>query len=119
MSLGDLGWRGRGRAFRGIVWRECLRFFRQRGRFFAALVRPLVWLFIFAAGFRAGHIQGWRDAEAARGQQASNIPAAPAAVQPTAPQPAAPAPTASHPGAPELGPLANTQAKPEVGPFAR
>ena len=53
MSLGDLGWRGRGRAFRGIVWRECLRFFRQRGRFFAALVRPLVWLFIFAAGFRA------------------------------------------------------------------
>jgi ABC-2 type transport system permease protein len=25
----------------------------QRGRFLAALVRPLVWLFIFAAGFRA------------------------------------------------------------------
>lgn len=37
----------------GIVWRECLRFVQQRGRFIAALVRPLVWLFIFAAGFRS------------------------------------------------------------------
>ena len=37
----------------GIVWREGLRFVNQRGRFFSALVRPLVWLFIFAAGFRA------------------------------------------------------------------
>lgn len=41
------------RAFSGIVWREVLRFLAQRGRFLAALVRPLVWLFIFAAGFRA------------------------------------------------------------------
>ncbi|MEN8260166.1 MAG: ABC transporter permease [Pseudomonadota bacterium] len=41
------------RAARGIVLRELLRFVRQRGRFIAALVRPLVWLFIFAAGFRA------------------------------------------------------------------
>lgn len=41
------------RAFRGIVWRELLRFLQQRERFFAALVRPLVWLLIFAAGFRA------------------------------------------------------------------
>lgn len=40
-------------AFSGIVWRELLRFFQQRERFFAALVRPLVWLFVFAAGFRA------------------------------------------------------------------
>ncbi|MGL4311328.1 MAG: ABC transporter permease, partial [Paracoccaceae bacterium] len=40
-------------AFRGIVWREALRFIHQRERFLAALVRPLVWLFIFAAGFRA------------------------------------------------------------------
>lgn len=38
--------------FRGIVWREVLRFLHQRERFFSALVRPLVWLFIFAAGFR-------------------------------------------------------------------
>ena len=37
----------------GIVWRELLRFLQQRERFFAALVRPLVWLFVFAAGFRA------------------------------------------------------------------
>jgi ABC-2 type transport system permease protein len=53
VSLSDLGWRGRSRAFRGIVWREGLRFVRQRERFLSALVRPLVWLFIFAAGFRA------------------------------------------------------------------
>lgn len=37
---------------KGIVWREALRFVHQRERFVAALVRPLVWLFIFAAGFR-------------------------------------------------------------------
>ena len=36
----------------GIVWREGLRFLHQRERFIAALVRPLLWLFIFAAGFR-------------------------------------------------------------------
>ena len=39
--------------FLGIAHRETLRFVNQRGRFLAALVRPLVWLFIFAAGFRA------------------------------------------------------------------
>ncbi len=38
--------------FNGIVWREKLRFLHQRERFISALVRPLVWLFIFAAGFR-------------------------------------------------------------------
>jgi len=38
--------------FRGIIWREVLRFLHQRERFLSALVRPLVWLFIFAAGFR-------------------------------------------------------------------
>ena len=37
---------------KGIVWRESLRFLHQRERFISALVRPLVWLFIFAAGFR-------------------------------------------------------------------
>ncbi|ULB10073.1 ABC transporter permease [Cereibacter azotoformans] len=40
-------------AFSGIAGREVLRFTRQRERFLSALVRPLVWLFIFAAGFRA------------------------------------------------------------------
>lgn len=38
---------------RGILWRESLRFLHQRERFIAALVRPLVWLFIFAIGFRS------------------------------------------------------------------
>jgi ABC-2 type transport system permease protein len=41
------------RAFLGIVWREVMRFLHQRERFLAALVRPLVWLVVFAAGFRA------------------------------------------------------------------
>jgi len=40
------------RCFQGIAWREWLRFLNQRGRFLSALVRPLVWLGIFAAGFR-------------------------------------------------------------------
>jgi ABC-2 type transport system permease protein len=40
-------------ALRAIVAREMLRFASQRGRFLAALVRPLVWLVVFAAGFRA------------------------------------------------------------------
>jgi ABC-2 type transport system permease protein len=38
---------------KGVVWREGLRFLHQRERFVSALVRPLVWLFIFAAGFRS------------------------------------------------------------------
>ncbi|MCI0733871.1 MAG: ABC transporter permease, partial [Methylococcaceae bacterium] len=41
------------RALSGITERELLRFLRQRERFVAALVRPLVWLFVFAAGFRS------------------------------------------------------------------
>ncbi|MGI9508654.1 MAG: ABC transporter permease [Geminicoccaceae bacterium] len=41
------------RAATVIIKREGLRFVHQRGRFIAALVRPLVWLFIFAAGFRS------------------------------------------------------------------
>ncbi len=40
------------RAFNGIVRREALRWIYQRERFISALVRPLVWLGIFAAGFR-------------------------------------------------------------------
>lgn len=36
-----------------IVMREIRRFTSQRSRFLAALVRPLVWLVVFAAGFRA------------------------------------------------------------------
>lgn len=37
---------------KGILIREALRFLHQRERFISSLVRPLVWLFIFAAGFR-------------------------------------------------------------------
>jgi ABC-2 type transport system permease protein len=40
------------RAFAGIFRREFLRSLHQRGRLAAALVRPLVWLLVFAAGFR-------------------------------------------------------------------
>jgi ABC-2 type transport system permease protein len=40
-------------AFGGILYRELLRFVHQRSRFLSALVRPLVWLAVFAAGFRA------------------------------------------------------------------
>ncbi len=40
-------------ALHAITLREAQRFLRQRSRFVAALVRPLVWLIVFAAGFRA------------------------------------------------------------------
>ena len=41
------------RAMTGIIGRELSRFVTQRERFISALVRPLIWLFVFAAGFRA------------------------------------------------------------------
>ncbi|MET0408547.1 MAG: ABC transporter permease, partial [Hyphomicrobium sp.] len=47
-----LGAAGYFACFKGIVWREILRYLHQRERFLSALVRPLIWLFIFAAGFR-------------------------------------------------------------------
>ena len=40
------------RALSAIVRREVMRFAYQRGRFLAALVRPALWLIVFAAGFR-------------------------------------------------------------------
>jgi len=42
----------RARAFAGIAQREWLRFIRQHGRLAAAIVRPLIWLAVFSAGFR-------------------------------------------------------------------
>ncbi len=39
-------------ALRAIVWRELLKFSQQYGRLASALVRPLLWLAVFAAGFR-------------------------------------------------------------------
>lgn len=50
---GRLGFAGYVTCFSGIARREFLRFVNQRERFLASLVRPLVWLFIFAAGFRS------------------------------------------------------------------
>jgi len=41
------------RCLLGVLVRESLRFLHQRERFVAALVRPLVWLLIFAVGFRS------------------------------------------------------------------
>ncbi|WP_371228148.1 ABC transporter permease [Roseovarius sp. 2305UL8-3] len=38
---------------RAIIAREARRFIGQRSRFIAALIRPLLWLIVFAAGFRA------------------------------------------------------------------
>ena len=37
----------------GITRRQLLKFVNQKERFLSALVRPLIWLFIFAAGFRS------------------------------------------------------------------
>jgi ABC-2 type transport system permease protein len=39
-------------ALRAIVMREVLKFSQQTGRLVSALVRPLLWLAVFAAGFR-------------------------------------------------------------------
>ena len=40
-------------SFLGVLKREFLRFIHQRSRFFSSLVRPLLCLIVFAAGFRA------------------------------------------------------------------
>lgn len=40
------------RALRAVTLREILKFARQYGRLVSALVRPLLWLAVFAAGFR-------------------------------------------------------------------
>jgi len=51
-SVGTLSPAQHARCLLGIMRREALRWLHQRGRFISALVRPLVWLAIFAAGFR-------------------------------------------------------------------
>ena len=38
---------------KGIVYKELISFLKQKSRFFSALVRPLLWLFIFSVGFKA------------------------------------------------------------------
>ena len=39
------------RAMRAVTTREIVKFVQQRGRLLSALVRPLMWLAVFAAGF--------------------------------------------------------------------
>jgi ABC-2 type transport system permease protein len=39
------------RALRAVTMREMVKFAQQRGRLLSALVRPLIWLAVFAAGF--------------------------------------------------------------------
>ncbi len=39
------------RALRAVTTREIIKFVQQRGRLLSALVRPLMWLAVFAAGF--------------------------------------------------------------------
>ena len=53
MSVRDSGGVGHAlQALRAIVMRELFKFSRQTGRLVSALVRPLLWLAVFAAGFR-------------------------------------------------------------------
>src|SRR5262249_34050925 len=40
-----------GRALKAVTMREITKFVQQRGRLLSALVRPLMWLAVFAAGF--------------------------------------------------------------------
>src|SRR6195256_3050008 len=42
------------RALRALTTREMIKFAQQRGRLLSALVRPLMWLAVFAAGFYNG-----------------------------------------------------------------
>ena len=39
-------------AFTALSARETGKFLRQKGRLFSALVRPALWLLVFAAGFQ-------------------------------------------------------------------
>ena len=39
------------KALRAVTTREMVKFTQQRGRLLSALVRPLIWLAVFAAGF--------------------------------------------------------------------
>ena len=52
-SLRTTGFGGYWTCLVGITKRELLKFVNQKERFLSALVRPLIWLFIFAAGFRS------------------------------------------------------------------
>ena len=47
----SIGLGGYGTCLAGIIGRELLKFLNQKERFFSAIVRPLVWLGLFAVGF--------------------------------------------------------------------
>ena len=40
------------KALRALTIRELIKFWQQRGRLFSAMVRPALWLLVFAAGFQ-------------------------------------------------------------------
>ena len=46
------------RCFVGVLTREMLKFWQQRTRLLSALVRPLLWLFVFALMAPLGNIVG-------------------------------------------------------------
>lgn len=48
-----MSWGQYWRCFCGILLREFYRFVQQRSRFLSSLLRPLLWLLVFAAGFRS------------------------------------------------------------------
>ena len=39
-------------ALKALTQREGVKFLQQKGRLFSAFVRPALWLFVFAVGFR-------------------------------------------------------------------
>ena len=49
----SLGIAGYGICFGGIVSRELRKFVNQYERFLSAMVRPVIWLFLFAVGIDA------------------------------------------------------------------
>ncbi|MCB1621977.1 MAG: ABC transporter permease [Thiothrix sp.] len=52
LSVPRSGWGTRLRALYAISLRETIKFWHQRGRLLSALVRPVLWLLVFAAGFQ-------------------------------------------------------------------
>ena len=75
----------------------------------------------FAAGFRAGHLQGWRDGQAALEPVAATIPPAPAAapLPAAAPTPAQPAPPPARPDQPTPPPRPAAHQQPWPLPLER
>ena len=43
---------------KGIIYKELLRFFKQKSRFFSALVRPLLWYLFFQLDLKGVFVSG-------------------------------------------------------------